>query len=201
MGWFCARFRWYIDVGTYASEVQLMDVYEAIKTRTSVRGYLPTSVEDEKLERILDAARLAPSGKNGQPWTFIVIREAGTRAELVAACKGQAFIAEAPVVIAVCGAEEQAYQKMGGYWNSLPVDIGIALEHLMLAAAAEGLGTCWIGAFIEEEVRAILEIPAHLKIVALTPVGYPKGQRVTRPRKPLAEIVRYERWTGPDARA
>jgi len=173
-----------------------MDIYEAIKTRTSVRGYLPTAVEDEKLERILDAARLAPSGKNGQPWTFIVIKDAETRTELVEACKGQSFIAEAPVVIAVCGLEELAYQKMGGYWNSLPVDIGISLEHLMLAAAAEGLGTCWIGAFIEEEVRAILEVPEHVKIVALTPVGYPKGERVRGPRKQLAEIIRYERWGG-----
>jgi nitroreductase len=173
-----------------------MDIYEAIRTRTSVRGYLPTPVEDEKLKRILDAARLAPSGKNGQPWTFIVIQDVETRTELVEACKGQSFIAEAPVVIAACGLEECAYQKMGGYWNSLPVDIGISLEHLMLAAAAEGLGTCWIGAFIEEEVRVILEVPKNVKIVALTPVGYPKGERMTRPRKQLEEIVRYERWDG-----
>ena len=83
---------------------------------------------------------------------------------------------------------------MGGYWNSLPVDIGISLEHLMLAAAAEGLGTCWIGAFIEGDVREILGVPAEVKIVALTPVGYPKGERVTMPRKPLEEITMRERW-------
>jgi nitroreductase len=173
-----------------------MDIYEAIRTRTSVRGYLPTPVEDDKLERILDAARLAPSGKNGQPWTFIVIRSAEMRARLVTACKGQSFLAEAPIVIAACGVEGLAYQKMGGYWNSLPVDIGISFEHLMLAAAAEGLGTCWIGAFIEEDVRAILEVPENTKIVALTPVGYPKGERIAKPRKPLSEIIRYERWGG-----
>jgi nitroreductase len=171
-----------------------MDIYEAIKTRTSVRGYRSTPVEDDKLKRILDAARLAPSGKNGQPWTFIVVKDAGTRVKLVEACKGQGFIGEAPVVVAACGREELAYQKMGGYWNSLPVDIGISLEHLMLAAAAEGLGTCWIGAFIEGDVREILGIPAEVKIVALTPVGYPKGERVTIPRKPLEEITMRERW-------
>ena len=173
-----------------------MDVYEAMRTRTSVRGYRSDPVAEDTLNRVLDAARIAPSGKNGQPWMFIVIRDKEIREKLVVACKGQAFIAEAPVVIAACGREELAYKKMGGYWNSLPVDIGISFEHLMLAASAEGLGTCWIGAFIEEEVRAILGVPSDVRIVALTPLGYPKGDRVTRPRKPLEEIVMYERWKG-----
>jgi len=173
-----------------------MDVYEAMRTRTSVRSYRSDPVADDTLKRVLDAARIAPSGKNGQPWTYVVIRDAEIRAKLVAACKGQGFVAEAPVVIAACGREDLAYKKMGGYWNSLPVDIGIAFAHLMLAASAEGLGTCWIGAFIEEEVRAILEVPPEVKIVALTPLGYPKGDRATRPRKPLEEIVMYERWNG-----
>jgi nitroreductase len=175
-----------------------MDLYEAIRVRTSVRSYRSTPVEGEKLKRILDAARLAPSGKNGQPWTFIVITDPETRRKLVGACKGQGYVEEAPVVIAVCGREELAYKKMGGYWNSLPVDIGIALEHLMLAAAAEGLGTCWIGAFMEEEVRGILGVPKEIKIVALTPVGYPKEGRVATPRKPLEEIIMHERWEGND---
>jgi nitroreductase len=171
-----------------------MDIYEAIRLRTSVRGYRPDPVEPEKLRRVLDAARLAPSGKNGQPWTFVVITDRETRQRLVAACKGQSYVAEAPVVVAACGREDLAYQKMGGYWNSLPVDIGIAFEHLMLAAAAEGLGTCWIGAFIEDEVRGILGVPAEQKIVALTPLGYPSGDRAVRPRKPLEEILMYDRW-------
>jgi nitroreductase len=171
-----------------------LDIYEAIRSRTSVRSYLPDEIEDKKLERILDAARLAPSGKNGQPWTFIVVRDAETREKLVAACKNQRFLAEAPVVIVACGREDLAYKKMGGYWNSLPVDIGISLEHLMLAAEAEGLGTCWIGAFIEEEVREILGVPGEVKIVALTPVGYPAQDKVLRPRKELSEIVMDERW-------
>ena len=97
-------------------------------------------------------------------------------------------------MVVVCGHEELAYQKMGGYWNSLPVDIGIALEHLMLAAEAEGLGTCWIGAFREDEVREILEVPAGVKIVALTPVGYPAVDKVFRKRKPLEEILMREKW-------
>ncbi len=164
--------------------------------RTSVRGYKPDSVEEEKLNRILDAARLAPSGKNGQPWIFIVVKDAETKQKLVPACKNQKFLSEAPIVVVVCGREEEAYQKMGGYWNSLPVDIGITLEHLMLAAEAEGLGTCWIGAFQEEEVRDILGVPGEVKIVALTPVGYASDKKVVRPRKTLEEIVMYERWGG-----
>jgi len=171
-----------------------MDIYEAIKQRTSVRAYSSKPVEEDKLLKILDAARLAPSGKNGQPWIFIVVKDDEMRKKLVPACKGQEFIAQAPVVIVACGREELAYKKMGGYWNSLPVDIGIALEHLMLAATAEGLGTCWIGAFFEEEVKKLLSIPDDVKVVALTPLGYPAGEKKWRPRKNLEEIVMYEKW-------
>jgi nitroreductase len=171
-----------------------MDVYKAIETRTSTRSFKSTPVERDKLERILNAARLAPSGKNGQPWTFIVVENEETRKKLVHACKGQKFLAEAPVVVVACGREELAYQKMGGYWNSLPVDIGIALEHLMLAAESEGLGTCWIGAFMEEDVRTMLGVPEDVKIVALTPVGYSAVEKVFRPRKSLDEIVMHEKW-------
>lgn len=173
-----------------------MNVYEAIRQRTSVRSYKPTPVEENKLNRLLNAARLAPSGKNGQPWSFIVVTDAETRKKLVSACKGQVFVGQAPVVIVACGREDLAYKKMGGYWNSLPVDIGIALEHLMLAAVLEGLGTCWIGAFIEEDVRKILNVPDEVKIVALTPVGYPAGEKTFKPRKPIEEIVMRERWEG-----
>jgi nitroreductase len=171
-----------------------MEIYEAIRMRTSTREFLGDPVEEEKLLRILNAARLAPSGKNGQPWRFIIVRDPGTRRLLVPACRNQQFLEEAPVVLAVCGREEDAYKKMGGYWNSMPVDIGIAVEHLMLAAHAEGLGTCWIGAFNEEEVRNILSVPKDVKIVALTPVGYPVHEPVIRPRKDLDEIIMYERW-------
>lgn len=171
-----------------------MDIYEAIKGRVSSRSYQSRPVEEEKLWRILDAARLAPSGKNAQPWTFIVVRDAETRNRLVPVCRDQAFVGQAPVVIAACGREELAYQKMGGYWNSLPVDIGIALEHLMLAAEAEGLGTCWIGAFHEDQAREILGVPQDVKILALTPVGYPAAEKVFRKRKSLEEIVMHERW-------
>ena len=171
-----------------------MDIYATVRERTSIRGYKADPIEEDKLERILDAARLAPSGKNGQPWTFIVVKDEETRKKLVPACKGQEFVGQAPVVVVACGHEERAYKKMGGYWNSLPLDIGIAIEHLMLAAVSEGLGTCWIGAFFEEQVREILGVPEGVKIVALTPVGYPAGEKTHRPRKSLDEIIMHERW-------
>ena len=171
-----------------------MDIYEAVRERTSVRAYKADPIEEDKLERILDAARLAPSGKNGQPWTFIVVKDEEIRKKLVPACKNQEFVGQAPVVVVACGHEERAYKKMGGYWNSMPLDIGIAIEHLMLAAASEGLGTCWIGAFFEEQVREILGVPESVKIVALTPVGYPSGEKTHRPRKSLDEIIMHERW-------
>ncbi|MBD3179580.1 MAG: nitroreductase [Candidatus Latescibacteria bacterium] len=171
-----------------------MDLYKAIEGRVSTRKYRPDQVPEELLEKLLEAARLAPSGKNGQPWRFIVVTENETRKKLMAACKGQKFIYEAPVVIVACGYEEYAYKKMGGYWNSLPVDIGISLEHLILAAEAEGLGTCWIGAFLEEEVREILSVPDEVKIVAITPLGYPEGKKVHTSRKKLEEIVMHEKW-------
>jgi len=171
-----------------------LDFYKAVQNRVSTRKYKDRAVPDEVLEKILNAARLAPSGKNGQPWRFIVVRSGETRKKLVKACKGQKFIEEAPVTIVACGYEKYAYQKMGGYWNSLPVDIGISLEHLILAAEVEGLGTCWIGAFMEDEVRKILEVPDEVKIVALTPLGYPDQDRSFSGRKNMDEIVMHEKW-------
>ena len=172
----------------------MMDVYEAIRTRTSMREYKPDAVPQEVLERLLEALRLAPSGKNLQPWRFITVTDEDTRRELVDACRGQKFIAQAPVVLVGCGWESRAYSKMGGYWNGLPVDVAIAIEHLMLAAAAEGLGTCWIGAFDESAVKKVLAIPPDVKVIALTPIGYPATERKHRPRKELAEIIAHERW-------
>ncbi|MEO0080523.1 MAG: nitroreductase family protein [candidate division WOR-3 bacterium] len=171
-----------------------MDFYDVVRKRVSVRAYRPDPVPEDVLNRILEAGRLAPSAKNYQPWKFIVVRDPKVREALVPACRGQAFIAQAPVVICACALEEEAWKGMGGYWSAAPVDVTIALEHMILAAAAEGLGTCWIGAFVEEEVRKVLGIPAGVKPIALTPLGYPAQEPKPRPRKPLEEIVAYDRW-------
>ncbi|MBM3474624.1 MAG: nitroreductase [Armatimonadetes bacterium] len=171
-----------------------MDVYEAIRTRQSIRRYRPDPVPDEVLNRVLDAMRLAPSAGNKQPWRFIVVRDAATRAQLAEASNRQQWIAHAPVVIAACGWEKRAYSEMGGYWNALPVDVAIAFDHLTLAAAVEGLGTCWIGSFDEAGVRRVLGIPEELTVIALTPLGYHDVPPTPKKRQELTEIVCYERW-------
>ena len=172
-----------------------MDVYEAIRTRQSVRRYRPDPVPDDVLNRVLEAMRLAPSAGNKQPWRFVVVRDAETREQLAEATNRQQWIAHAPVIIAACGWKERAYSKMGGYWNAMSVDVTIAFDHLTLAAAAEGLGTCWIGSFIEDEVRRVLGVPEEVTVVALTPLGYHDESPVPKTRKELSEIVCCERWS------
>jgi nitroreductase len=171
-----------------------MDFYEAVRSRTSIRSYKPDPVPDDMLNRILEAGRLAPSAKNYQPWKFIVVKDAAVRAALVPACRGQGFVGQAPVVICACAITEQAWKGMGGYWSAESVDLTIALEHMMLAATAEGLGTCWIGAFTEAEVKKVLAIPDDVKPIALTPLGFPAQPGRTRPRKPLSEIICHDRY-------
>jgi nitroreductase len=171
-----------------------MDFYDVVRARKSVRAYRRDPIPDEAFTRVMEAARLAPSAKNVQPWRFIVVRDQRIIAELAAACNDQRFIAQAPIVLCGCANEAICYRGMGGYWNSWAVDLSIALEHIMLAAAAEGLGTCWIGSFREVEVRTLLHIPEDIKIVALTPLGYPAEEPKARPRKSLSEITCTDRW-------
>ncbi len=168
-----------------------MDFYEVIKKRRSVRSYKPDPVPDDVLNRVLEAGRLAPSAKNLQPWRFLVIRDKDLIEELIPAMRNQRFIAEAPVLIGVIALEEEAWGRMGGYWSSYPVDCAIAFEHIILAATAEGLGTCWIGAYDEKEVNRILNLSPSEKPIAFTPLGYPKEWPRERERKPLSEIVEY----------
>jgi len=167
------------------------NLMEIIQKRKSIRGYENKAVEEEKLTYVLEAFRLAPSAKNLQPWKLIVINKKEIIDSLVPACRNQAFISQAPVVIAVCAIEKEAYGMMGGFLNSYPVDIGIAFEHLILAAAEQGLGTCWIGAFTEIEVKKILNVPDEIRVVALTPLGYPSQQGRERTRKEIGEILSY----------
>jgi nitroreductase len=171
-----------------------MDFYDAVRRRQSIRSFKPDPVPEDVLGRIIEAGRLAPSAKNYQPWKFIVVRDPAVRAALVPACRGQKSVGEAPVVICGCAIEEQAWKKMGGYWPADAVDLAIALEHIVLAAAAEGLGTCWIGAFTEAEVKKVLAIPDGVKPIALAPLGYPAAGSNPQPRKPVEEIVCYDHY-------
>ncbi len=171
-----------------------MDLYETIKSRKSVRKYRRDPVPEESLKKILNAARMAPTAENFQPWKIIVVTDEDIKRKLVPACNNQRFVAEAPVVLVACGLPDEAYPIMGGYMNSYPVDVAIVLDHLMLAAASEGLGTCWIGSFKEEKVAETVGVPQEAKVVALTPLGYPAEEMERTDRKNLTELVSYNKY-------
>lgn len=169
-----------------------MDILEVIQKRRSVRKYKEDSIPEDVFYRVMEAARLAPSGKNLQPWKFIVVKNQTLKEKLAEASAGQTFIAKAPVIIVGCGFPDRCYKRMGRYMKSWPVDVTIALEHLILQAQREGLGTCWIGSFEEKDVKSILGIPEGVKVLALTPLGYPNEIPLYRGRKSLEEIISYD---------
>jgi len=171
-----------------------MDVFDAIKLRKSVRGYELKPVEEAKLNKILEAARLAPSARNLQEWRFVIVRDPETRKKLAVAAKNQVFVAEAPVVIACC-AETDGYVMTCGQM-SYPIDLAIAIDHITLIATEEGLGTCWVGAFYEDQVKKILGIPDKVRVVQMLTLGYEKGgqTQIQKTRKSIDEIVRWEKW-------
>jgi nitroreductase len=167
-----------------------MNLYDAIMTRRSVRSYKPDPIDDEAVERILAAARRAPSAGNRQPVFFYVIKDKDTRRGLLNAYN-QEWLATAPVAVVACAEPDDAWKRSDGKCYS-DVDVSIAMDHLVLAATAEGLGTCWIGAFKPDVVRALLDIPEHLEPVAMTPIGVPGTEPDgLTPRKPIEEIVEY----------
>lgn len=172
-----------------------MDFYEVIKKRRSVRKYRPDPIPDDLLKRILEAGRIAPSAKNIQPWKFVVIKDSENKKRIAEACRGQHWIADAGVIVCGCALEKIAWGRMGGYMSSFAVDLAIAMDHIILAAANEGLGTCWIGAFEEKKVKELLNIPEDVRVVALTPIGYPAEEPKDRGRKDFKEIFVYEKYS------
>ena len=170
-----------------------MDVYEAIQKRFSVRAYQDRPVAEGILRRVLDAGRLAPSGSNTQPWKFVVVRDAERRQALCKAAKDQAFVAQAPVVIGVVGMAPEKVMSCGIPGD--PVNCAIAIDHMTLAAAAEGLGTCWIGAFIQDQAREVLGVPADLHVIELLTLGYPAVKPHAKTRKDLDEVVCWEQFS------
>lgn len=170
-----------------------MTVIEAVRLRKSVRSWADKPVEEEKLRAVLEAARLAPSASNRQEWRFVVVRDAERRKKLAKAARNQTFVGDAPVVIAAC-AETDDHEMACGQ-KSYPIDVAIALDHLTLAAAELGLGTCWIGAFSEPEAKKVLGIPEEIRVVELMPLGYPADPSVKeKSRKGFDEVVRWEEW-------
>jgi len=173
-----------------------MDFYDVIRTRRSIRSYAPNPIPEDVLNKVLEAARLAPSGHNRQPWHLVVVRDEEIKKRLMPACGNQKHVAEAPIVIVACGRKLKF--NRGAYMGEMSflMDVSIAFTHLILAARAEGLGTCWIGNFNNEQVKEVLKIPQDLNVVAITPLGYPKdvGFAEPGPRKTLQEITSVDKF-------
>ena len=170
-----------------------MNVMEAIRKRHSIRSYEDKEVEEEKLNLILEAGRLAPSASNRQEWRYVVVRDRETRQKLVEAAAGQAFVGEAPVVIACCAQTDGHIMRCGQ--PCYPIDVAISIDHMTLKAVEEGLGTCWIGAFNEAKAKEILGVPDEIRVVELLTLGYPTQVPEGKTRKELSEIIKYERWS------
>lgn len=165
-----------------------MDFYEVVRARRSIRAYTAEPVPDDALERILTAAQLAPSACNKQPWRLYVVRDADTRRQLFSPDR-MAWAGDAPVVLVACSEPQNAWVRGDDRKNHADVDIAIFMEHVVLAATAEGLGTCWLCAFDPARFRRVLELPAELEPVAATPLGFPAQEPPARPRKALDDII------------
>lgn len=168
-----------------------MDVLSAMQGRRSIRKYSNKPVEEEKLLKVLEAARLSPSAKNQQNWKFIVVQDGQIRERLTEAI-GQPFVGEAPIILVCCGTEASGVMKCGQ--PRYTVDLSIATAYMILEAYEQGLGTCWLGSFDENKVKDILDIPEDVRVVSITPLGYPSESPSQRPRKELNEIVSYDKY-------
>ena len=171
-----------------------MDVFEAIKKRRSVRAYTSEEVSEEDVERLIEAARCAPSAGNIQPWEFVIVTNAETKRKLSDAALHQTFIEEAPVVIVVCA--DVALSSWGYGYRGANLyciqDTAAATENMLLAAQALGLATCWVGAFHEDEVAKVVNTPRNVRPVAIVPVGRPAEKPRVRPKRSMRENVHYE---------
>lgn len=169
-----------------------MNFIEVVKSRYSARAYKPQPVEEEKLKQVLEAARLAPTAANRQPFRLIVIHTEGREEELELIYSAPWFV-QTPIVICACGIPSQSWVRRDGK-SFCDVDVAIAMDHLILAAADLGLGTCWVGAFDPDVARQVLGLPDDVEPIAFTPLGYPADMPGYKSRESLDDLVRYERW-------
>ncbi len=170
-----------------------MTQYEIIEHRTSVRGFEQRPIEADKLARVLNAGRLAPSACNFQPWRFLVLQSPAAL-EKVRKVYSRPWLATAPTVVALCGWHDLAWRRNDGKLH-IDIDVAIAADHMTLAAIEEGLGTCWVCAFDAEAFRRLFKCPPELEPIALLPIGYPDPRggdsRAPTDRKPFEEVVEY----------
>lgn len=167
-----------------------MDLFETVEKRRSIRKFRPNPIPDKDLKKILEAGRLAPSGGNRQPWSFIVVRKPETKKKLAAVANLQQFIADADTVLIALG--DPAVSK-----SLYKQDPMIAIEHMVLASTALGYGTCWIGAFNENDVKEIAKVPENMTVIALLPIGVPDENPPPKPRRAFKEVFFKESYGKP----
>ncbi len=169
----------------------MTSVFDVIVNRRSIRSYLDKPLTDDQIKKLLEAARWAPSARNLQPWHFVVVVDREIKRKMVDACMGQKFVGEAScLIVGLADIEKSPKWAM--------VDTTIALEHIVLTAHEMGLGTCWIGAFNENEVKKLLKIPDKFKVLAVITVGYPAEQPKPKSRKPLTDIYSLNYYGNPE---
>src|SRR5437016_13612336 len=166
-----------------------MEVLEAIKSVKSVSKYKPDPVPEQKVQAVVNAARFAVSADNIQPWKFIVVSDEDAKRKLAGACTNAKHLADAHLLVVACARLDEAVAMIGGYMNSYPVDLGMALAKVTVAATSAGLGTSWVFAFNEEKVRSLLSIPADARVVGLAPLGIPRALEPPAARRQPSEII------------
>jgi len=173
-----------------------MHIPEAIKKRRSIRAFSDQDIPDSDVDLLVEAACCAPSAGNRQPWEFIIVRDDDTKRSLAKAAYGQYFLAEAPVVLIVCadpGRSASRYGRRGSELYCLQ-DTAAAVQNLLLTATANGLGSCWIGAFDEGKVAEVIKAPWGVRPIAIVPVGYPAETPRPPPRRRLRDIIHREKF-------
>jgi nitroreductase len=165
------------------------------RRRFSCRSYVNKDIPKELIEKILEAAQVAPSAVNNQPWLFIVITENPLK-KMVASCYSRSWLGNAPIIIVACGDHNRSWRRSDGK-DHCDIDLAIAIDHITLAATDNGLATCWVCKFDAMKCSTLLELPAHITPIALIPLGFPNEisnpQRHIEKRKPLSEIIFWER--------
>lgn len=172
-----------------------MELNEAIKKRRSIRAYQTKDLPEKVVEKLIEVASYAPSAGNIQPWNFVIIRKAKVIMKLAQAAQ-QGFIEEAPLVIVICANEKRAEMGYGLRGKGLYCiqDTAAATQNILLTAYSLGLGTCWVGAFDEDQARKAVNAPKEMRPVAIIPVGYPNESPTQRNRRPISQIIHYERF-------
>ncbi|NWF95317.1 MAG: nitroreductase family protein [Candidatus Thorarchaeota archaeon] len=168
------------------------DFVETLKARTSIRSFENVSIPDSDIQRIIEAGVSAPSAGNRQPWRVVIVTDKAVKEALAKGAFGQTFVASAPVVLAVCGVPEESAERYGNRGRDLYVfqDTAALTQNILLAAHAMGYGTCWVGAFDDEEVARVLRTPSSVRPMALIPIGVPKKPiPEKRQRRPMSEVV------------